>query len=176
MNAAVRRWRREGGQGGRRGEVSSPDPSSDGGGERGRIRHCARAQEMMKFKIPALWLRLNLGAQPRARANPSPSNYWPWIDCILSLKTAVSNTTFFFFFLPSICSTARANRIIKRWREKREKVTEWESWPPANGSVVISLNCTLPSPFTLLHVGAYIIKKKVDKLTVKRLYGCIGRH
>ncbi|KAG7238674.1 hypothetical protein INR49_030646, partial [Caranx melampygus] len=40
----------------RRGEVSSPDPSSDSGGERGRIRHCARAPEMMKFKIPALWL------------------------------------------------------------------------------------------------------------------------
>lgn len=62
MNAVVRaalmRRRRNRG----RGEVSSPDPSSDGGGERGRIRHCARAPEMMKFKIPALWLRLNLGA------------------------------------------------------------------------------------------------------------------
>lgn len=41
-------------------EVSPPDPSSDGGGERGRIRHCARAPKMMKFKIPALWLHLNL--------------------------------------------------------------------------------------------------------------------
>lgn len=69
MNAAVSaalRTRRNRG----RGEVSSPDPSSDGGGERGRIRHCARAPEMMKFKIPALWLRLNLGAQPRAGLIP----------------------------------------------------------------------------------------------------------
>lgn len=68
VSAALRRRRRRRNRG--RGEVSSPDPSSDGGGERGRIRHCARAPEMMKFKIPALWLRLNLGAQPRARLIP----------------------------------------------------------------------------------------------------------
>lgn len=115
------------GEGGRRGEVSSPDPSSDGGGERGRIRHCARAQEMMKFKIPALWLRLNLGAQPRARANPSPSNYWPWIDCILSLKTAVSNTTFFFFFSPLYlfdCQGKSHNQKMARKERESDRVGE----------------------------------------------------
>lgn len=55
--------------GGRR-EVSSSDPSSDGAGESGRICHCARTPEMMKFKIPVLWLRLNLGAQPRTGLIP----------------------------------------------------------------------------------------------------------
>lgn len=55
--------------GGRR-EVSSSDPSSDGAGESGRICHCAWTPEMMKFKIPVLWLRLNLGAQPRTRLIP----------------------------------------------------------------------------------------------------------
>lgn len=64
VSAALRRRKRG------RGEVSSSDPSSDGRGERGRICHCARAPEMMKFKIPTLWLRLNLGAQPRARLIP----------------------------------------------------------------------------------------------------------
>lgn len=153
--------------GGTEEEVSSPDPSSDGAGERGRIRHCARAPEMMKFKIPVLWLRLNLGAQPRTRLIPPRRITGPGLIVFCHWKWQCQTLPFSLLYL-FVCQGESHNQKMERESEEEEV----ESWKWLHSSIS-KLHATLAfHPFS----NRTRIIKKVGKLRVKRLDGYIWSH
>lgn len=135
---------------------------------------------MMKFKIPTLGLRLNLAvgvAQPRVRLIPSR-----WIIGAAKIvfchwKRQCQTPPFFFFFFPStplpICSSAKASRIIKWGRAVGRQVGKVAA--RISGGAAVSLNCTLPLPFTPFQIGADY-QKGGQIASPQRLDGSILRH